>query len=633
MRRSSSGTHLLWATLIALIFVVAIGPAPAHAATSDTTLADRYAPILELKAQRAPCDATGEQFVPSPVEIVLGNPEVRLLRGSEQLISLAPTAEQIAPLGPNYYLDLPGNPLHPGCTYEQASQQLMHGRQPTSYAHIATEPGVTGIVVQYWFFYYFNQFNDLHEGDWEMMQVVWDHVSTVAAALQTPPDRVALAQHGTGQTAAWTSTLLVRDGTHPVVYPASGSHATYFGSHLYLGSGQQGAGLGCDNTQGPSEHVRPVVVILPTIPPATGPFAWLGFQGHWGQQEVAFNTGPTGPVQHLQWSEPIRWTDSLQGESPIVPLSSSFGPSVTGAFCATVATGSSIFNTLSHSPWLLAAIVLVILGIIIAIIRATTWTPTPLWPLAQTRSSGQILVAGLMLSRIAWRPFLAIGAVFVPISVVSLGLEHALLSWSGLDGVLGVSKNTPGSAVISLLTGTFGFVIAYNVVVSLVVAGMSRHLTGGPIRLRESFGTTVRRIGPLVVTQLGVTIALTCLALTIVGIPLAIKKAVDWSFTPIEVIVEEHGPRAALRESTRLVHGGWWRKAVFTASLTIAMLTIGPLIGFVMIFVTPIPLGYINILGSIIYALAVPYSACCLALFYLTARHGRTQEASPAISG
>ncbi len=632
MRRSFSPMHLLWGALIALIFVLAIGPHPAHAAASETTLADRYAPILKLKAQTGSCDATGEQFVPSPVEIVLGNPEVQLLRGSDQLIASAPTAQQIAPLGPNYYLDLPGNPLHPGCTYEQASQRLMQGRQPTTYAHIATEPGVTGIVVQYWFFYYFNQFNDLHEGDWEMMQVVWDHVSTVEGALQTPPDRVALAQHGTGQTAAWTDALLTRDGDHPVVYPASGSHATYFGPHLYLGSGQQGAGLGCDNAQGPSREVRPVVITVPTIPPGTGPFAWLGFQGHWGQQEVAFNTGPTGPVQHLQWSEPIRWTDSLHGDSPIVPLSSSFGPSVTGVFCATVAKGSSIFNTLSHSPWLLAAIVLAILGLIIAVIRSTTWAPTPVWPLAQTRSSGQILVAGLMLSRIAWRPFLAIGAVFVPLSVVSLGLQHALLSWSGLDGIIGVSENTPGAAVVSLVTGTFGFVIAYNIVVGLVVAGMSRHLTGGRIRLRESLVTTARRIGPLVVTQLGVTIALTGMALTIVGIPLAIKKAVDWSFTPIEVIVEGCGPRAALRESTRLVHGGWWRKAIFTASLTIAMLAIGPLIGFVMIFLTPIPLGYINILGSIIYALAVPYSACCLALFYLAARHGRAHDLSRDVS-
>ena len=101
MRRSFSPMHLLWGALIALIFVLAIGPHPAHAAASETTLADRYAPILKLKAQTGSCDATGEQFVPSPVEIVLGNPEVQLLRGSDQLIASAPTAQQIAPLGPN----------------------------------------------------------------------------------------------------------------------------------------------------------------------------------------------------------------------------------------------------------------------------------------------------------------------------------------------------------------------------------------------------------------------------------------------------------------------------------------------------------------------------------------------------
>ena len=39
--------------------------------------------------------------------------------------------------------------------------------------------------------------------------------------------------------------------THPVVYPAAGSHANYFGSAVYLGSSAS-TGVGCDDTSG--EH-------------------------------------------------------------------------------------------------------------------------------------------------------------------------------------------------------------------------------------------------------------------------------------------------------------------------------------------------------------------------------------------
>ena len=46
--------------------------------------------------------------------------------------------------------------------------------------------GRAGLVVQYWFFYYFNQFNDLHEGDWEGMQIAFDANSAREALAEGP---------------------------------------------------------------------------------------------------------------------------------------------------------------------------------------------------------------------------------------------------------------------------------------------------------------------------------------------------------------------------------------------------------------------------------------------------------------
>ena len=60
--------------------------------------------------------------------ITLGNPEVRLRRprskgAYEQVgtLATAPTASNLAGLGADFYLDLPGHPRRPGCVYARAS--------------------------------------------------------------------------------------------------------------------------------------------------------------------------------------------------------------------------------------------------------------------------------------------------------------------------------------------------------------------------------------------------------------------------------------------------------------------------------------------------------------------------------
>src|SRR4029079_6563557 len=101
-------------------------------------------------------------------------------------------------------------------------------QRPVIYAHIATEVGQPGLALQYWFFYYFNDFNHLHEGDWEMLQLLFDAESVEEALTQEPVD-VAFAQHSGGETADWDAPKLEREGTRPEVYASRGSHASYYG--------------------------------------------------------------------------------------------------------------------------------------------------------------------------------------------------------------------------------------------------------------------------------------------------------------------------------------------------------------------------------------------------------------------
>jgi hypothetical protein len=56
----------------------AVRPRPAQQQSADDELAAKYAPIVYTKQQDEPCDRDGEAYYPSPVEIVLGNPNVAL---------------------------------------------------------------------------------------------------------------------------------------------------------------------------------------------------------------------------------------------------------------------------------------------------------------------------------------------------------------------------------------------------------------------------------------------------------------------------------------------------------------------------------------------------------------------------
>ena len=130
---------------------------------------------------------------------------------------------------------------------------------------MATDPSDPGkLAVEYWFYYTFNDFTDKHESDWEMAQVDFA-ASSVAAALRVGPYEVDLSQHAGGERSAWTDTKLQKEGTHPVIYDATGSHANYFGRALYLGRGAR-EGFGCDDTRDATQRLELKTVLLPDVP-------------------------------------------------------------------------------------------------------------------------------------------------------------------------------------------------------------------------------------------------------------------------------------------------------------------------------------------------------------------------------
>ena len=125
----------------------------------------------------------GEPYEPIDVDALFDEPTVAL-RGpwnALDLIRVGPTADDLAGLY-EYHLDFPGDALDPGCTYERWANRITEDYEPTVYAHVATDPDRPGqLALQYWFFYAYNDWNNLHEGDWETVQLVFDAADAGAA--------------------------------------------------------------------------------------------------------------------------------------------------------------------------------------------------------------------------------------------------------------------------------------------------------------------------------------------------------------------------------------------------------------------------------------------------------------------
>src|SRR5690606_16202693 len=206
----------------------------AQTSTGDVTaaqqeLADRYAPIAMLKAQASNCDKAGEGYFPVTVDFLFDNPDIALkAKGdgdadNDVIIAQGITPQDLVNAGENTYLDFPGDPRNPGCEFETYFKAKVAelGLEPTTYVRFIVDEAARRLYVEYWFYYYFNDWNDTHESDWEMIQLTFNTTS-VEEALTMDPIEVGYAQHGGGELAKWGDEKLQMDGTNLVVYPSAG---------------------------------------------------------------------------------------------------------------------------------------------------------------------------------------------------------------------------------------------------------------------------------------------------------------------------------------------------------------------------------------------------------------------------
>ncbi len=357
--------------------------------SAERELAEKHRPVLYLKEQAGPCDSEGEPYYPVAVQTVLVNPNTALLDDGAN-VKMAPSVADLYEKGSSFYLDFPGNPRKPGCKYEQDFKAITPTPPPIVYARIVREEGFTELALQYWLYFYLNDWNNNHESDWEFMQIVFEEQSA-EEALASSPKRVVYSQHGGGERAKWSDDKLRKEGNRPVVYVASGSHALQFDSKKYLGKGEPGTGFGCDDSTGPSYRVDPGVRVIPhEISGPNDEFAWLTYKGRWGERQKGEFNGPTGPNAKTYWAEPLSWMERQRDTNVQVP-EDSIGPNAADTFCDVVARVSYLL--FQRGPYATLALLVGVVGAMIATSSRTRFRPVAVIPIPLRRRFGQMLWA------------------------------------------------------------------------------------------------------------------------------------------------------------------------------------------------------------------------------------------------
>ena len=605
------------------------GNGDAEGSVSDEqTLAERFSPVIVVREQDGPCDTNGEPFEPAPVEIVLDNPEVslRVVGNGDPVAIQGPGASDLYDLREGWYLEFPGDALEPGCIFEQDFHRFWDGRSVV-YAHVATQTDRPGfLAVQYWTFWYHNPAKNDHEGDWEFVQVLFE-ADSVTEALASEPVAVGYAQHTGGERSDWDDPKLERDGDRPVVYAARGSHASYFGSALYLGRSSR-EGFGCDNTTGPSRRLDPDVVMLPErVTDPDDPLAWLAFQGRWGQREAGFFNGPTGPYAKERWTEPIDWHDGLRSSSVVIPSGDRFGDGAIRVFCESVEVGSTALTSTLRSPATALFALAIVVLLTVLLVRGTAWSPVTTRPLRERRAIGQILRGSWRVWITHPRAMLAIGLVYIPVTIVTSTIQAGILAIPFVDDVLGLAGDRSGVAfVVSMFVGGIADLLTFVYVVAAVSLVVDRGREPGADR-RGPVLPSRHELAALLRAIARATLIVGALLVSVVGIPWGIRQLVRYQFLPQAIVLEGRNARASLERSSALVRGRWW----WTAGAVVGVEFVVTIAGFsaaiaFLLAARSVPLWAFNMVSGVIYVFLVPIAAAAVTLAYgsLDARNSET---------
>jgi hypothetical protein len=209
--------------------------------------------------------------------------------------------------------------------HRELSQRMHEQAELRNVIYGRAKPGGDGrLWLQYWLYYFYNDYSmaggfGLHEGDWELVQLCMKEDP------EDGPDFAVYAQHKHAQRRDWKDVGTIdHEGIRPIVWVASGSHASYFEKGLHK-AGRAGPFTWWDVAEGgrgtPSD-TRLVVLDDDALP------GWVEWPGTWGGTRARIKgleqpspPGPRGPsAKHRpHWEDPAA-IEYVHEPPKVVPL-------------------------------------------------------------------------------------------------------------------------------------------------------------------------------------------------------------------------------------------------------------------------------------------------------------------------
>jgi hypothetical protein len=301
-----------------------------------------------------------------------------------------------------------------------------------------------------------------------------------------------------------------------------------------------------------------------------------------------------------------------------VPTGKTAGINPSKAFCSIVATVSNQFlEVIKAAPWIIPAALLGLATSVFVTVRNTEFSLAP-EPLRRRRRFGQVLRgASYIYRRNSWL-MLGIAFVFIPAGMIATGLQSLIFRNPPVEQMLSAFQLSRfGEIVLAIALGAAVFGIAYLVVVAGVVAAVADIEAGRPTSPMQAYRRAARNAGKLVRARARAIGIVFLLTISLVGIPWAVRRAVDWLFIEQAVLLDSASWREAAPQSKRAVAHDWWRTLAISALLAgIATLTSLIIVAPILLFATEVPLEALNLMSSLIYIALAPFVALSLTLLY-----------------
>ncbi len=312
--------------------------------------------------------------------------------------------------------------------------------------------------------------------------------------------------------------------------------------------------------------------------------------------------GPTGPNTKGRWTEPIAWEDGLRDFSYSVGENNLGGLSPVNIFCQGVSFAGRALNLDATHP---VAFRLSVTAVVLAVL------------LLFYRDRKILAEAGRLYFR-HLPTFAALGLLVVPVALIVNEIQYLLSFAPPIEFLLKLGERSPTSWILYLVAASGLVHLPVLIFVGpAVIEAVRQAEAGQKPGIVESCRATVERLKLLAISSARVWFLIAALVISVIGLPWAISKAIDWAlFQQVIVFQGARSPAAAIAGSTALVRGRRIGAGLTLLLLAILVAVAPPLIGVVLMLQSELSLGWITTVSGLLTAAMLPYAVIGATVFY-----------------